>query len=67
MHDGYLYIVGADEYDVWIYSAFLIRPENPDICRYMESENTVMILKCIIINYIVPLFIQGNFYIVDVV
>ena len=62
-HDGYLYIVGADEYDVWIYS--LSNPSEPELvgtwsqeyCHDIEVFNNKLYCAAIY---------SGNFYIVDV-
>lgn len=61
--DGYLYIVGADVYDVWIYS--LADPANPSLvgtweleyCHDIEVYNNKLYCAAIY---------SGNFYIVDV-
>ena len=61
--DGYLYIVGADEHDVWIFS--LDSPENPQLvgtwdaeyCHDIEVYNNKLYCAAIY---------TGNFYIVDV-
>ena len=62
-HDGYLYIVGADTYDVWIYS--LEDPANPELvgtwtgeeCHDIEVYNNKLYCAAIY---------TGNFHIVDV-
>jgi len=61
--DGYLYIVGADEYDIWIFS--LDNPSNPELvgiwtqeyCHDIEVYNNKLYCAAIY---------SGNFYIVDV-
>jgi len=61
--DGFLYIVGADEHDVWIYS--LNDPSNPELvgtwsqeyCHDIEVYNNKLYCAAIY---------SGNFYIVDV-
>jgi len=62
-HDGYLYIVGADEHDVWIYD--LQSPSNPNLvgtwnqeyCHDIEVFNNKLYCAAIY---------SGYFYIVDV-
>ena len=61
--DGYLYVVGADEYDVWIYD--LSDPADPELvgtwtqeyCHDIEVYNDKLYCAAIY---------TGNFYIVDV-
>ena len=61
--DGYLYVVGADDYDIWIYD--LINPADPvligtwntEYCHDIEVYNNKLYCAAIY---------TGNFYILDV-
>ena len=61
--DGYLYIVGADIHDVWIYS--LSNPANPELVGTWDTEYCHDIEVYNDKLYCAAIY-TGNFYIVDV-